>query len=169
MLARGARQLDGDAQLAYLTLSAGLVQLDDHLARAHELGGQRLVELEQGLQAAVVLGGERLPVGPGTSLEDLGHLCVRLRAGMLELLGDELLAADAAAPRLPELRLQRPQRHPSVGALIRPVADERARQRQITAAGNDPVGEVAGRDHRQPRERAVGHRHVDDLSLTRSR
>ncbi len=76
---------------------------------------------------------------------------------------------DASAPRLPELRLQRPQRHPAVGALVRAVADQRARERQIAPARNLAVGEVRGGHHRQPRQRAVGHRHVHELPFARAR
>src|SRR3712207_6973001 len=50
-------------------------------------------------------------------------------------------APHAAAPRLPELRLERAERHPPVGALVRPVADETAVQRAPPANGHDAVGE----------------------------
>ena len=91
---------------------------------------------------------------------------MRVGAGPFELALDQLLAPDAAAPRLPELRLQRAQRDPAVGALVGSIADQRARQRQTAAAGHGPVGEVRAGDHRQPRERAVGHRDVHDLALS---
>ena len=65
VLAGGAVELDGDAELANPALDARLVERDDHLALAHQLGGERLVEVEQRLQAAVVLAGEPLPLARG--------------------------------------------------------------------------------------------------------
>src|SRR6476646_7939364 len=115
--------------------------LDDHLARAHELRAQRLVELQHRLQAAVVLAGERLPLRARALHEDRLDLAVRLRAGTLELLRAQVLAADAVTPRLPELRLQRTERHPAVGALVGAIADERARQLEPAALRDDALGE----------------------------
>src|SRR5579859_7527483 len=45
-----ARQLHRNAEQAHRALGARLVDLDDHLAFAHELRRERLVELEQRLQ-----------------------------------------------------------------------------------------------------------------------
>src|SRR5205085_3948667 len=124
-VARGAAELDRDPDLAHRALRAGLGDLDDHLTLAYELGGERLVELEQRLQAAVVLARERLPLVARARAEDLDDLGVRVGARPLELRGDQILSADAPAPRLPELRLERAQRHPAVGTLVGAVADER--------------------------------------------
>src|SRR5262249_59788456 len=101
---------------------AGLVELDDHLARADELGIERLVEVQDGLQAAVVLGGEGAPLLAAAPGEDLLDLAMGVAARCGELLLDEVLAPDAAAPRLPELRLQRAEGDPAVGAAVRAVA-----------------------------------------------
>ena len=113
--------------------------------------------------------GERLPLRARAALEDLDHLRVRLAPGALELALDQVLAPHPAAERLPELRLERPQRDPAVRALVRPVADQRARERQLAAARHGAVREVAGGHHRQPRQRAVGHRDVDELAGARAR
>src|SRR6185312_12283743 len=112
---------------------ARLVELDHHLARAHELGLERLVEVEHRLQAAVVLGGEGAPLLARARVEYGGDLPVRLAARPRELVLDEILAPDAATPGLPELRLERPQGDPPVGALVGPVADERPGQLEIAA------------------------------------
>src|SRR5271165_181505 len=87
---------------------------------------------------------------------------------MLKLPGDQLGAAHPLAERLPELRLERTQRDPAVGALIRAVADQRSRQRQIAPARNRPVGEVARRHERKPGQRAVGHRYDHQLPFARA-
>ena len=71
MVAGRAAELDRDAELAHRPLGAGLVELDDHLARAHELGVERLVELEHRLQAAVVLRRELPPTRRACAREDL--------------------------------------------------------------------------------------------------
>ena len=52
-VAGGARDLHRHAKLR--TSVTGLVELDDHLARPHQLRVERLVEVEHGLEAAVVL------------------------------------------------------------------------------------------------------------------
>ena len=109
-------------------VGAGLVELHHHLARAHELRVERLVEVEHRLEAAVVIRGELAPLLARALEEDPLHLGVRLRARRLELLLDQVLAPDAAAPRLPELRLERAERDPAVLAGVRPVADEPARR-----------------------------------------
>ncbi len=93
---------------------------------------------------------------------------MRLGVGGGELQLDQVLAADAAAPVLPELRLQRAERDPAVGALVGPVADDAAREEQVAALRHDAVAEVLAGDHRQPRQRAVGHRDVDQLTLARA-
>ena len=97
----------------------------DHLARAHQLRVERLVEAEHRLQAAVVLR-RRTPCHSSRvrSREQRLHLGVRVRARALELLLDQVLAPDPAAPRLPELRLERAERDPAVLALVRPVTDQ---------------------------------------------
>ena len=164
-LAGRARQLDRRAEQLDRLLRARLVELDDHLARAHELAVERLVETQHRLQAAVVVRRELLPLGARLLQEDALDLRVRLRAGRLELLLDQVLAADAAAPGLEELRLERAERHVAVGARVRPVTDERAGQLEAPALRRRLLGEVARRDHRQPRQRAVGHRDVDELAL----
>ena len=147
---------------------ARLVQLHHHLARLYELAVECLVEVEDGLEAAVVVAGELVPLVARALQEDALHLGVRHRAGALELLLDQVLAPHAAAPRGPELRLQRSQRHPAVGALVRPVADDRARQLRVAAMRHDAVGEVARGHHGQPRQRTVGHRDVHELALARA-
>src|SRR3954447_14382272 len=152
-VARRARELDRDAEQADGLPGPRLVELGDHLARPDQLGVQRLVEAEDGLQAAVVLAGEGRPVLARARLEDLLDLRVRLAAGALELLLDEVLAADPAAPVLPELRLQRTQRHPAVGALVGAVADQRAGELGVAALGRLALAEVAGGDHGQPAQR----------------
>ena len=96
-VARRARELHRHAELADRPLGARLVDLDDHLALAHELGLQHLVELEHRLQAAVVLAGERLPLVARPRREDRLELAVGVAAGRLELVLDQVLAADAAA------------------------------------------------------------------------
>src|ERR671917_627490 len=112
-------------------LRTRLVDLDDHLARAHELGVERLVQLEHRLEAAVVLRGELAPLLARALAEDLLDLRVSLGAGAVELPLDQVLAADAAAPRLPELGLECPERDPAVGALVWPVAGDRPREREV--------------------------------------
>src|SRR5438093_11409544 len=94
-VARRAAELDRDAEQADRTLRARLLELRDHLPHAHQLGVQRLVEPEHRLQAAVVLAGEGLPLVARPRAEDLLDLPVRLAAGTLELLVDQVLAADA--------------------------------------------------------------------------
>src|ERR1019366_3778087 len=111
----------------------------------------RLVELEHGLQAAVVLPGKRLPRGARARTEDLLDLDVSRRARALELRSDELLASHPPAPRLPELRLERPQADPAVGAFIWRVADQRSGQGELAAARNGAIGEIGTGHHRQPR------------------
>src|SRR5215207_3168604 len=155
---RGPRQLDREAELCHLAELRLLVG-DGHLALPDELGLQCLVELEDRLDHRVVLVVERLPFLPRLRPEDLGDFSVRLRPGLLELLLDQLLATDASAERRPELRLERAAAHPAVLGLVRPVADDPAGEHHLAA------GEVAGRLHHQPGERAVRHRDVDDLPL----
>ena len=83
-----ARQLHRHAELAHRLGDARLVDLDDHLARAHVRGVEHLVEVEHGLEAAVVLGGERGPLGARARGDDLLDRAVRRRAGRVELPGD---------------------------------------------------------------------------------
>src|SRR5690348_3086281 len=114
---RSTRELDRHAKLLD-TFGTGLVELHGHVASAHELGVERLVELEHGLEAAVDLRRERLPLVARALEEDPLHLAVRVRPWRLELLLDQILALDAATPRLPELGLQCAQRDPAVAAGI---------------------------------------------------
>src|SRR5439155_21564634 len=107
--------------------------------------------------------GDRPPLVARALEEDALHLRVGVRARRLELPLDQVLAPDAAAPRLPELRLEGAERDPAVAARVGPVTDERPRQLEIAAVRGAPLAEVPGRDHGEPRERAVGHRHVDEL------
>src|SRR5205085_6979669 len=85
---RCAPELDRGPDLAHRTVGAGLVELDDHLARAHELRVERLVEIEQRLETAVVLRGELGPVVARALEEDPLDLGVRVGARPLELLLD---------------------------------------------------------------------------------
>jgi hypothetical protein len=129
---------------------------------------QRLVEVEHGLQAAVVLGREGAPLLAGALGEDLLDRSVRVAPRAGDLVLDEVLAPDPATPRLPELRLQRAEGHPAVGAAVWAIADDRAGELEAAAVRRHVLGEVPGGDHRQPRQRAVGHRDVDDLALARA-
>ncbi len=170
MLAGRPAELDRHAQLADRARSTpGWSISTTILALAHQLRAERLVQLQDRLQAAVVLAREGLPLLTGAPPEDLLHLCVRRRAGVLELRRDQLLVADPPAPGRPELRLQRAQRDPAILAFVGPVADQRAGQRQVAAAGHHVLGEVGRRDHGQPGQGAVGHRDVDHLALARAR
>jgi hypothetical protein len=66
-----------------------------------------------------VLGVERRPFRAGPGGED------RLELGLdaaVELAMAQVVAADAGAERVPELRLERAERDPAVGARVRPVA-----------------------------------------------
>src|ERR671917_417029 len=112
-------------------LRTRLVDLDDHLARAHELGVERLVELEHRLEAAVVLRGELAPLLARALQEDPLDLGVRVGARRLELVLDQVLAADSPAPRLPELRLERAERDVAVRARVGAVAEDRAGQLEV--------------------------------------
>src|SRR4029077_8401755 len=133
-----ALELDGAAERAHGRGRPGLVDLHDHLARADKLGVKRLVEVEDGLQTTVVFAREGLPRGAGASAKDLLYLRVGLGPGRFELAFDQILAADAATPRLPELRLERPERAPAIGALVWPIADQRAGEREIAAMRDGP-------------------------------
>ena len=165
VVAGSTDELHWNPELTHAAGDPRAVERDDHLAVAHELGLERLVELKDGLQAAVVLGGELLPFPARACLEELDDLRVGLGAGPFELALDQLLAPYPPTPGLPELGLERAKRDPAVGALVGPVTDQRARERQPPAAGHGAVGEVRAGDHRQPGERAIGHRDVDDLAL----
>ena len=135
------------------------------LARAHELGVERLVEVEHRLEAAVVLAGERRPLVARPLREDRLDRALRLAARRVEVALDQVLAPDAAAERLPELGLQRAERHVAVGAAVGAVTHEPAGELEPAALRRDALGEHARRDHREPRQRAVGHRDVDELAL----
>ena len=112
-----------------------------------------------------MLTGEALPLGTGTRPEDLLDLSVRLRARRIELVGLEVLAADAIAPRGEELRLERAERDPAVGARVGPVAEEATCELLLPAPLRHSVREPARSLEAQPRQRAVEHRHVDELAL----
>ena len=140
----------GTPEQAHRPLRAGLVELDHHLAGAHELGLERLVEVEHRLEAAVVLGRERLPLVARPLQEDPLDLGVGVRARPLELPLDQVLAPDAAAPRLPELRLERAERDPAVAAGVGAVADQPSGERELAAPRHGPVRQVLRRDHGEP-------------------
>ena len=148
-------QLDRHAELAHGPLGARLIELHDHLSRAHELRVERLVQVEQRLEAAVVVRRELRPLVARAPEEDPLHLGVRLGAGRVELALDQVLAPDAPAPRLPELRLERTERHPAVAAGVRSVADERAGQLEVAPVRRALLREVASCDQREPGQRAV--------------
>ena len=78
-------------------------------------------------------GRELAPLIAGALEEHALDLGVRLGARRLELLLDQVLAPDALAPRLEELRLERAERDPAVLARVRPVADEPAREVELAA------------------------------------
>ena len=90
------------------------------------------------------------------------------RAGLRELVLEQVGALDARAERLPELRLERAAADPAVGALVGQVTGDAAVEHLLAALRHAPVGEERGGDHRQPGERAVGHRDVDELALARA-
>ena len=82
---------------------------------------------------------------------------------------DEVGAAEAGAERPPELRLERAERDPAVGARVRPVAGEPAGQLQLAAArhGAPSAKKRAATIASQlcaPRVIA----HVDELALARA-
>ena len=137
--ARGAAELDREAEQPDGLARAGLVELDDHLALAHQLRLERLVELENRLEAAVVLGGELAPLVPRAPCEHRHDLPMGLGPGRLELMLDQVLAADPLAPRLPELRLERAAADVAVLARVGPVAEEAAREVELAPLGHDPV------------------------------
>ena len=161
---RGPRELDREAELLDLA-HLGLLVADHHLALAHQLGLERLVEVEDRLDHRVVLVVEGLPLGAALRLEDLRDLAVGVRAGLLELLLDQVLAADRLAEAHPELRLERAAGDPAVRGLVGPVTDDSAREHDVAALRHLARAEVAARLHRQPGQRAVGHRDVDHLAL----
>ncbi len=115
-----------------------------------------------------MLRGELLPLGARAPGEHPLDLAVRLGAGPLELLLDQVLAPHPATPRLPELRLERADRHPAVRARVGPVADQRACQLEPPALRRACLGEVARRHQREPGQRPVEHRHVHELALAAS-
>ena len=76
---------------------------------------------------------------------------------------------DAAAEVAEELRLQRAERHPAVGAGVRAGSRRTCRRAGCArAAARSPSARKFAADHRQPRQRAVGHRDVDELALARA-
>ena len=122
--ARRPRELDGNPELSHWAGGSWLVERQHHLARADELRLERLVEVEHRLEAAVVGGAELRPLVAAARGEDGLDLGVRGRAGAFELPLDDVLAPHPPAPRLPELGLERAERHPAAGvAPVRPVAD----------------------------------------------
>ena len=117
------------------------------MARDRLLVGERLLEVEDGLEAAVVLGGKRRPLVPRSPAKHGRHLLPRVGARMLELLFLQLRSADAVAPVVPELRLERSKRHPtSVLGLVGEVADDSARELEVSALRHLLLAEEA-RDH----------------------
>ena len=107
---------------------------------------------------------EGLPLGAGALPEHGLDLAVGVGADGVELALDEVGPPGALAPGAPELRLQRTERHPAVRAAVRAVADEPARERRAAALRRRAAGQQARGIHRQPRQRAVGHRDVDELA-----
>ena len=150
------------------TRDAGLNELDDHLARAHELGLERLAEVEHRLEAAVVLGRELPPLVPRMRGEDLLHGTVRVGTGPLKRAVQEVRPLDPVAERLPELRLERAEREIAVGAAVRAIADDRAGERVLPALLGACRRERGRRHHREPGQGAVEHRAVDELPKARA-
>ncbi len=165
---RGPAELDRHAEQLDRALGSRLGELHDHLPRRHQVGLQRLVESEDRLQAAIVLGGEGPPLIASALAEDRRHRGMGLGVRRVKGVVGEVGPADALAERLPELRLQRTERDVPVGALIRPVAVVAAGQAKVAAARSTAGGEHLGRQHRQPRQRAVEHRAVHQLALARA-
>ncbi len=95
---------------------------------------ERLVEVEDRLDAAVVLVVERAPLLAGPRRKISATSAWASDPGALELLLDQVLAADAAAPGLPELRLQRAAGDPAVLRLVGPVTDDPARRARARRA-----------------------------------
>jgi hypothetical protein len=145
-----------------------LVELHHHLPGPDELRVERLVQVEHRLEAAVVLGRELGPLVARAPEEDPLHLCVRFGPRRVELALDQVLPADAAAPGLPELRLERTERDPPIPAGVRAVADQPPGELEVAAPRHHPVAQVLGRHHPEPGERAVEHRHVHELALAAS-
>ena len=112
-----------------------------------------------------MLARERRPLVAGARGEDRLDLALGVAPGRVEVVLDQVLAPDAAAERLPELRLERAERHVAVGARVGPVTDQPARQLEPAAGRRHVLGEHPRGHHRQPRQRAVGHRDVDELAL----
>ena len=113
----------------------GCVELDDHLPRGHQLATRaprrgrapapgssrarrRTGATARGCASAKISQTARCASEPGGS-----NAC-----------STQVLAADAVAPGLPELRLERAQRDVAVGAAVRPVARQRAGQLELAAA-----------------------------------
>ena len=125
---------------------AWLVELDDHLARAHERGVERLLELEHRLQAAVVLGRERRPLRARAGGEDRLDLAVGRGRRRVELALEQVLAPDARAPRRPELRLERAEGHvPPSAQRVGAVAEQGAAEHDLPAARAAPAARRARR------------------------
>ena len=108
---------------------------------------------------------EGAPLIARLRLEDLLDLPVRFRAGICELVLDQVLAADRRAEATPELRLERPAGDPAIGCLVGAVTDDPAGEHHLAPLRHLAGAEVASRLHHQPCQRAVGHRDVDHLAL----
>ena len=105
---------------------------------------------------------ERRPLGPRPRRE---HGLELPRHSRVHLALQQVLAPQPAAQRGPELRLQRAERDPAVGAGVGPVTGQPARELEPAALGRDAVGEVPRRDHGEPGLRPARHRDVDELPL----
>ena len=108
---------------------------------------------------------EGLPLRARALGEDRLDAAVGVGADGVELALGELRPADALAPCAPELRLQRAEGDPAVGAAVGAVAEQPAGELDAPAARGRATGQVARGVHRQPRQCAVGHRDVDELAL----
>ena len=112
-----------------------------------------------------MLAGERAPLLAGAPREDPLTAAWASEPGASNWLLHQVLAPDALAPGLPELGLQRAQRDIAVGARVGPVADVAPGERELPARGARRSARRLGGDHGQPRQRAVEHRAVDELTL----
>jgi hypothetical protein len=164
-VARSPAEFDGNAEQLDRALRPRLRELHHHLAGGNQLRGQRLLEAEHRLQAAVVIGGEGAPLVARARQKDRRDLGVGLRVRPVKRVVGEIRATHAVAERLPELRLQRAERHVPVGALIRAVAVVAPGEAEVPALRGTAGGEHLGRHHGQPRQRAVEHRAVHELAL----
>ncbi len=132
-----------------------------HLAQLR--GRQRLAEAGARAPGSRRARRRTPPTRPGVRVrEDRLQLA---RDRRIHLAPEQVVAAGAAAERLPELRLERAEGDPAVGAGVGPVARQAAGELEPAALRLDAVGEEPRRDHRQPALRALRHRDVDELAL----